>query len=216
MTVIGRARILELLSQDTAIAARLVVSPLLDPSSQIGEGSIDLRLGNFFIVTRTARLGGIEPYELLTPTAIEEYQETIYVPFQKTMWIHPGTFVLGGTLEYVRLPQGLYADVTARSSWARLGLSIASAVAVHPGFYGCLTLELVNNGNTPVGIHPGDRIGQLTIYEVVPQAKPIEGLVGKYQGFTTPTYSRLPEERNERQRWNALGRSLELYPPGSQ
>jgi dCTP deaminase len=213
VTILGRTLILELLSEGTAMENRLVVSPILDPISQVGDGSIDLRLGNYFIVTRTAHTGGIEPHRLLSPTALEEYQETIYIPFEKRLWIHPGTFVLGGTLEYIRLPRQLYADVTARSSWARLGLSIASAVAVHPGFYGCLTLELVNNGNTPVAVHPGDRIGQLTIYEVQPEASAQTMLVGKYDGHTTPSYSRLSDERLERERWHALGRSLELHAP---
>lgn len=197
------------MSDATPVADRLVVTPILDRDTQIGDGCIDLRLGNYFIVTKTARVGGIEPFKWLTPTQLELYQETLYVGFRQTLWIHPGTFVLGGTLEYIRLPDNLCAHVTARSSWARFGLSIASALAVHPGFYGCLALELVNNGNTPVGIHPGDRIGQLTIFEVEPRAESERAGVGKYQGQIIPSYSRLSAERNERRRWEDLGKSLE-------
>lgn len=211
MAVLSRARMLELLSSTTPVGERLVITPLLDPATQLGDGSVDLRLGNYFIVARTAPIGGIDPYDYLTPTLLEKYQETIYIPFEKQLWIHPGTFVLGGTLEYIKLPPSLYADVTARSSWARLGLSIASAVAVHPAFYGCLTLELVNNGNTPIAIHPGDRLGQLTMYELSSDTQQVASLVGKYEGYTAPSYSRLADEAPERGRWKAIGKALELY-----
>jgi dCTP deaminase len=142
MAVIDRERLAELLSSKTPVGERLVVSPILEPDDQVGNGSIDVRLGNYFIVTRTARVGGIQPFEGDTPANIARLQETLYVPFTKALWIHPGTFVLGGTFEYLRLPMNLYATVTARSSWGRLGLNIATAVAIHPGFYGCLTLGL--------------------------------------------------------------------------
>jgi len=212
MTVVGRERLVELLSDDTPVPERLVVTPILEPDIQIGDGCIDIRLGNCFVVTKSARVGGIEPFKRPTPTELERYQETLYVGFTQALWIHPGTFVLGGTLEYIRLPSNLYADVTARSSWARLGLSIACAVAVHPGFYGCLTLELVNNGNTPVAVHPGDRIGQLTVYEAEPAARPERKPSGKYQGQIIPSYSSLHKESSERERWKALGRALRFAP----
>lgn len=211
MTVPSRERLLEMLT-DADLGKRLVVTPVVDPDRQIGDGCIDIRLGNQFVVTKTARVGQIEPYARKRPTSIERYQETLYVPFGRELWMHPGTFVLGGTFEYLRLPPHVCADVTARSSWARLGLSIASALAVHPGFYGCLTLELVNNGNTPVAIHPGDRIGQLTVYEVYPDADLGRAPRGKYQGQINPGYSSLQEERHERRRWEALGRKLKLVP----
>ena len=55
---------------------------------------------------------------------------------------HPGQFVLGATLEDLRFPKkDLAADVVGRSSWGRVGLLVATAVMVQPGYRGTLTLE---------------------------------------------------------------------------
>lgn len=210
MAVIGGEQLRKLLSDATPLEDRLVVTPILEPEVQIGQSSVDVRLGSQFIVTKTSQVGGVEPYRGVTPTDVEQYQETLHVGFNEPLWIHPGTFVLGATLEYLKLPGHLYANVTARSSWARLGLSIASAVAVHPGFYGCLTLELVNNGNTPVAIHPGDRIGQLTVYVV--EGDEVPSVEGKYLGSIAPGYSRLPTEEDERRRWEKVGKAMQSVP----
>ena len=43
---------------------------------------------------------------------------------------------------------------------------IATAVGVHPGFTGCLTLELTNVGEIPIAIKPGMTICQLFLHTV--------------------------------------------------
>jgi len=199
MTILSKERLRHLLFETDAAADRLVVMPILEPDRQISEGSVDVRLGGYFVVTRSARVGGLEPF--LDERTLNAYQETIHVPFGRQLWIHPGTFVLGVTLEYLRLPSTVFGSVTTRSSWARLGLHIASAVAVHPGFVGCLTLELVNAGNTPVAMYPGARIGQLVFYDA-PGGQPAGR--GKYFGQILPRFARLTEEAPELERWSAL------------
>ncbi|MCP4306415.1 MAG: dCTP deaminase, partial [bacterium] len=52
-------------------------------------------------------------------------------------------------------------QVLGRSSWGRLGLVVATAVTVHPGFRGCLTLEIQNLGSAPIRLVAGVRIAQL-------------------------------------------------------
>ncbi len=203
MTVLSKARLWKLLYETTSTADRLVVMPILEPDKQISEGSVDIRLGSYFVVTRSARVGGLEPFE--EHRELSAYQETLYRAFGDQLWIHPGTFVLGVTLEYLRLPSAVYGEVTTRSSWARMGLHIASAVAVHPGFAGCLTLELVNAGNTPVAIYPGARIGQLVFYEVL-DPQPVTPS-GKYFAQILPQFTRLSEEAPELERWKSLSES---------
>jgi dUTPase len=48
----------------------------------------------------------------------------------------------------------------------RCGLIIATATGVHPGFFGCLTLELSNVGEIPIAVKPGYPIGQLFFHTV--------------------------------------------------
>jgi dCTP deaminase len=59
----------------------------------------------------------------------------------------------------------LTAYVIGKSSLGRRGLIIATATGVHPGFKGCLTLELSNVGEIPVAIKPGMEICQIFIHE---------------------------------------------------
>jgi len=59
------------------------------------------------------------------------------------------------------------AYVAGRSTWGRLGLIVATAVGVHPGFAGNLTLELRNLGETPLTLYPGQTIAQLFFHLVV-------------------------------------------------
>ena len=88
---------------------------------------------------------------------------------------------MGVTLEWIRLPNNLAGYVTARSSWGRRGLIIATATGVHPGFTGCLTLELSNVGEIPIAILPGMTVCQLFLHRVDTQSDTVDHsrLIGK-------------------------------------
>lgn len=124
-----------------------------------GSASIDLRLGTWFLKLQQSRGATLD---LSKPRFTQLY----YVRFGGEFVLHPRTFVLGVTLEWVRLPSNLAAFVTGRSSWGRHGLIIATATGVHPGFTGCLTLELTNVGEMPIPIRPGMTICQLFVHQV--------------------------------------------------
>lgn len=79
--------------------------------------------------------------------------------------IAPGQFVLGHTLEYLKLPPNIAAAVNGRSSFARLGIQVhMTAPFIEAGFDGCLTLEIANSGHSTVKLYPGMRIAQLRFY----------------------------------------------------
>ena len=59
MSVLGRDRILGLMKQRN-LRARLIVTPILE-ERQIGAGSVDIRIGNEFIVVRRGNLPLIDP-----------------------------------------------------------------------------------------------------------------------------------------------------------
>ena len=80
-------------------------------------------------------------------------------------YLHPNELVLTATLEYFKLPSNLAGYVTSRSSWGRAGLVIATAVAVHPGFTGTVTLELVNLGEVPLALRPGLNVAQFVFFQ---------------------------------------------------
>jgi dCTP deaminase len=190
--------------KDAADPERIFVVPS-PASEEILDASIDLSLGNSFIVTRSARFSALEALAETTEVDIASYQERVFVPFHGKLIIHPGTFILGATWQYVGLPEGVQAQVLARSTWGRAGLTVATAVAVHPGFVGCLTLELVNHGNAPVALYPGARVAQM-VFMHVDLAHPIKNKRSSvYSAMTEPAFSKLHNEAEELRRWKRIG-----------
>jgi dCTP deaminase len=61
----------------------------------------------------------------------------------------------------------LVGTVTARSTWAREGLSIATAILIEPGYQGIVTLELSNMGQIPIALYPGLEIAQIAFNQVI-------------------------------------------------
>jgi len=161
----------------------LVISPILDWKKQVGIASVDVRLGNEFITFRTSSF----PYMDIPsdPAKIEQkiyrYQRKFRIDYGERLILHPSELVLGATFEYMRIPKDLLCYVIGRSSWGRLGLTVATATVVEPGFRGCITLELVNSGVVPIALVPGCRIAQLVFH-------PVRG-AGRYEGkkYTCPT-----------------------------
>lgn len=205
MTALGREDIEKALA-DPSLKRRLYVTPLLD-EKQVGRGAIDLRLGTEFLLLRRTRRPGLDPRELEVST-LEEMQERVIVPFGRELWLHPRHFVLAATLEYLGLPDDISASVVGRSSWGRVGLLVATAVFVHPGFRGCLTLELANEGNAPICLSPGMRIAQLTLQRLENPAPERDDDAAKYVAPVRPQISRLDREKKEFDRLADLGRVL--------
>ena len=205
MTVLGRED-LERAIDDDDLDRRLVITPLLD-RTQIGRGAVDLRLGTEFLLLRRTQRPGLHPGKD-SQQEVDDMQERVVVPFGDELWLHPRHFVLAATLEYLALPDNLAAYVVGRSSWGRLGLIVATAVFVHPGFRGCLTLELVNEGDSPIALSPGIRIAQLAIHRLEKPAPPHEDEEEKYLAPVRPQPSRLASERENFMRLEALGEKL--------
>lgn len=187
---------------------KLVVTPILDPE-QVAEGNsgIDVRLGQDFIVAERTALDRIDPMVVENKHDLVAYLRRIHIPVGDAFFLHPRQFALGATLEYCRLPSDLAADVIGRSRWARVGLVIAMATFVRPGYAGCLTLELQNLGDVPLKLSPGLPIAQLIIYEGMPIAEPTPS---QFQCSIGPEFPKLVSEqdrvilkrlRDERARW---------------
>jgi dCTP deaminase len=205
MTTLGH-KDLEKAMYEQDLDRRLVITPLLDPN-QVGRGAVDLRLGTEFLVLRRTRRPGIDPVAQ-SQDDIDEMQERVVVPYGECLWLHPRHFILAATLEYLALPGDLSANVVGRSSWGRLGLIVATAVFVHPGFRGCLTLELVNEGDSPIALSPGSRVAQLTVHRLEQPVASQDADPGKYSAPVRPQPSRLPSEHAEFQRIEDLGKEL--------
>jgi len=206
MSVLSSTQIVDrIYKEDPRDQDRIFIVPT-PHRSDIKDASVDLRLGNYFIVTKSAKFSTLDAIEKVSEKHIASYQERVFVPFDEILVLHPGTFVLGVTWQYIGLPNSVYAQVFSRSTWGRTGLTVATAISVHPGFCGCLTLELVNNGNAPLALHPGTRIAQIVFFNVESVQENRRVSVSKYCGMTEPDFSKLHEEAEELANWQRIGK----------
>ena len=166
---------------------------MVDMKNQVSQGSLDVRLGTDFIITKRTRYSVIDPLESREDfqTRIIDYQERLYVDIGNKLILHPNQIVLGCTLEYIRLPADIAAYVIGRSSWGRLGLVTATATFVHPNYAGIVTLEMVNLGDTPIALYPGVRIAQL-VFHLTTRLDTEEAMPRTtYSLSTRPSFSRI-------------------------
>lgn len=154
----------------------LMIEPFT--SSQVQPASIDLRIGNHFMIMD----------EYSTPFISLEKPARYKEVCQETMIIPPQGFVLGTTMEYIHLPNDMIAFVEGRSSIGRLGLFIQNAGWVDPGFEGQITLELYNANRVPIELKAGRRVCQLVLSLLDQKGT---AYMGKYNGQEKATESRI-------------------------
>jgi len=172
-------------------SGRIQIDPL--DESCIQPSSVDLHVDAQFRVFANSRYPFIDVRQ-----PMPDLTELVEVAQDEPFILHPGEFVLGSTLERVRLPDDLVARLEGKSSLGRLGLLIHSTAGyVDPGWDGYLTLELSNVANLPITIYPGMKIGQISFFRLTTAAEVPYGSErtrSKYQGQRGPTASRFFEE----------------------
>lgn len=190
--MLSASEIAKAIAADAPDEQRLTVVPRPDLTDLQGRGgtSIDLRLGRWFrsfkqTRTKSVALSGLDNDDSMHESESSRTKQ-YFVPFGDSYVLHPGRFVLGVTLEWLRLPPGLSGYITGKSSLGRHGLVIETAAGLHPHFSGCLTLELANVGEVPLEISPGMKICQIFLHQVTPSA---HSSLGTFSGRRKPSLS---------------------------
>ncbi len=143
----------------------VVPTPDLSKVLASGEASINLRLGRWFLTLRQSSETHLDTTYVVDANE-NKYSKKFFVPFGDTFVLHPNRFVLASTLEWVKIPTKYAAFVVGKSSLGRRGVVIETAAGVHPGFSGCLTLEIANVGEIPVKLVAGMMICQLFFHSI--------------------------------------------------
>jgi len=177
---------------DTTISRFLAEGRIeIDPydESLLQPSSVDVRVDRLFRVFHNNRYPYID-----VKVEQSELTELVEADDGQPFVLHPGEFVLGSTLERVRLPDDLVARLEGKSSLGRLGLLIHSTAGfIDPGWDGHVTLELSNVANLPITIYHGMKIGQISFMRMTEPARAPYGsdkIGSKYQGQRGPTPSR--------------------------
>jgi dCTP deaminase len=177
--------------------------------------SVDLRLGRWFLAVQQSRTTSINLSRQRDSNEFEASEGKMhYVPFGRQFVVHPGRFVLGITLEWIRVPETIGGYITGKSSMGRTGLIIETAAGLHPCFSGCIALEIANCGEVPIALSPGMRICQVFFHRVSCRSpenetsfggrrkptfgdyKPDELVVRSLRGSRDPQQARMFEEED--------------------
>ena len=168
-------------------SGRLGIDPF-DPNL-IQPSSYDVRLDHKFLVFRNTKRAFIDVKQ-----PADDLMELLEFAADEPMFLHPKEFVLGSTIERVRIPDDLVGRLEGRSSLGRLGIVIHSTAGfIDASFEGHVTLEISNLANLPIALYPGMRIGQISFTQMTtPAERPYGPARGsKYSGQSLPTASRL-------------------------
>ncbi len=165
----------------------LLISPF-DPKA-VQPASLDVKMASEFRIFKNST----KPY-LDVKEPADDFMELIKIKKGDPIIIHPGEFLLGTTIEKVKIPNDMVAQLNGRSSLGRLGIIVhATAGFIDPGFEGFVTLEITNVATLPIALYPGMRIGQLSFTRLSsPAENPYSPKRGsKYSGQVGPTTSRI-------------------------
>ena len=186
-TILHRVILSDRSIKEEIAAGRIVIEPFDEVDIQ--PSSVDLHVDRHFRLFRNHSMGVIDVAE-----SQEDLTELVSVGEDGPLILHPGEFILGSTLERVKIPDDLVARLEGKSSLGRLGLLIHSTAGfVDAGWDGHLTLELSNVANLPITVYPGMAIGQISFLRMTTPADHPYGssaVRSKYQGQWGPTPSR--------------------------
>jgi dCTP deaminase len=169
----------------------IVPMPDIEKIDKDGEASINLRLGRWFVTMRQSNETHIETIKDVVQFNENKFSKKHFVLFGESFNIHPGRFVLASTLEWIRVPNKYAAYVVGKFTLGRRGIIIETAAGVHPGFSGCLTLEIANVGEVPVRLHPGMMIFQLFVHVLEGE---LQGSNTKLSGQRKPRLGQLRDD----------------------
>ncbi|ADY25370.1 deoxycytidine triphosphate deaminase [Deinococcus proteolyticus MRP] len=168
----------------------VLIDPLLD-ESQIGNISVDLRLGYDFLVSIKTRSSYISLDKHGNYRSTTSYFQNTRRDVGDGFLVYPGQLVLTTSLEYVKLPGNIYAEIITRSSYNRLGIRLSTTL--QPGFRGCVPIEIANDSNNPVELIIGSRLIQMKLYSI-DEDLDYGSSSRKYYGDTSPNSSRASED----------------------
>ena len=148
--------------------------PSYGPSSH----GYDIRLGPSFIKYKASDRPFI-PGEQIKP---EDYD---IIAASSDVIIQPGGFLLGCSVETIALPPTITAEVKDKSTYVRYGITVQNTV-LEAGWYGQVTLELINHGPRPVALMIGLGIAQVLFFRSSNCAVPYDGKYQNQLGVTLP------------------------------
>lgn len=146
----------------------------------VNPASIDLRVGSY---------GRLERNYPLPPRPNDELWDDPF-PLDNGHKLQRGESILLDTLEYVRIPENLMAEMWLKSSAGRNGGDMYKAGYIDPGFHGTLTFRYRNDMRRPILILTGARLVQMVLRYMAAVPANSYKVIGRYFAQSGPTPAR--------------------------
>lgn len=167
-------------------ATENMISPFADRQVRVNEAGepiisyglssygYDLRLGREFKIFTNAHQGQgvVDPKNFDMKNYVEHEGDSVIIP--------PGGFLLGHSVEYIRMPANLTGVVLGKSTYARCGC-ICLATPLEAGWEGQVTLEFANNTPLPLKMYAHEGSAQVLFFSGAPCKVSYADRAGKYQ-----------------------------------
>lgn len=156
---------------DSTIRRLATEERMLEPFAEGVDGGIsfgltssgyDLRLACEFKVFKNTYCQIVDPKNT-DPVALARMFDDIRVLMGQTFLIPAYGYVLGRSLEYIRMPRRLKGHCLGKSTYARCGVLI-NTTPLEPEWEGHLTIEISNLNPNPAVLYPGEGIAQLEFH----------------------------------------------------
>lgn len=146
---------------------------MIDPfvAEQVREGVIsyglssygyDIRIADEFRVFRVFHNlyfnGVVDPKNFDASDFIE------VTPTEGYIKIPANSFVLGRSVEYIKMPRNVMGIVLGKSTYARCGI-VANFCPLEPGWEGHVTIELSNTAPLPARVYANEGIAQILFFQ---------------------------------------------------
>jgi dCTP deaminase len=173
---------------------RLALDPtfrMLEPFSERVEKGVvsyglsyagyDLRLGRKVKIFKNSYGVRVSPKRFKEDGYTEKLFDTYEVKEGEPIVIPSRGYILGASVEKIRMPNFLVGTIVGKSTYARAGI-IVNTTPAEPGWIGYLTIEISNDNPCEVELYPDEGVAQLRFerLESLPEGDYSQG-GGKYQ-----------------------------------
>ena len=140
-----------------------MIEPFVD--HQIREGVIsyglssygyDIRIADEFKIFTNVFSAVVDPKQF-DPRSMIDFKGSVCI-------IPPNSFVLGKTVEYLRIPRNILTVCLGKSTYARCGI-IVNVTPFEPEWEGFVTMEISNTTPLPARIYANEGIAQVLFFE---------------------------------------------------
>lgn len=134
----------------------------------------DIRIADEYKIFTNVFAAVVDPKNFDTKSMVDFKGDVCVIP--------PNSFVLGRTVEYIRVPRKVLCVCLGKSTYARCGL-IVNTTPFEPEWEGFVTLEISNTTPLPAKIYSNEGIAQVLFFESDEECETsYADKKGKYQG----------------------------------